>query len=177
MLRFFVIIFLIVFNKPAWSQETIFEISRSGTIEQLKEVIQKDSNCVNYIDKNGFSPLILACYKGNIEVSKYLIDIVQDVNYQSQEGTALMAAVMRNNLELINLLLNKNANINPSNANGVNALMLAIQFKRTEIIKIFLEKNPNLALKDNDGKTAFEYATNTNDQDIIKLLKNYINQN
>ena len=177
MKHFFVIIFLIVFNKTSWSQETIFEIARSGTIEQLNYIIQKDSNCVNYIDKNGFSPLILACYKGNIEIAKLLIDKVQDVNYQSIEGTALMAAVMRNNLELINLLLNNNANINLSNANGVNALMLAIQFKRTEIIKIFLEKNPNLALKDNDGKTAFEYATNTSDQEIIKLLKKYINQN
>ena len=173
---FFVLSFLLQLNNFAFSQEDIFEIARSGTLEHLKESIQKDFNCVNYTDANGFSPLILACYKGNIEVAKLLIDTVRDINYQSQEGTALMAAVMRNNLELIHLFISKNANINLTNANGVTALMLAIQFKRAEIIKIFLENNINLSLKDNDGKSAFEYAINTNDQEIINLIKNYINQ-
>ncbi len=124
------------------------------------------------MDKFGFSPLILASYRGNFEVAKYLITIVKDVNYQSPEGTALMAAVMRNNMELIQLLIHKKANLDLTSKTGVTALMLAIQFKKIEVIQILLLNKANKLLKDNEGKTAFEYAVNTNNDTIIQLIKN-----
>lgn len=155
----------------SFAQKDVFVIARNGTVEEMKVLFEKDPKCVNEVDKFGFTPLILASYRGNFEVAKYLITIVKDINYQSPEGTALMAAVMRNNTELILLLIGKKANLDLTSKTGVTALMLATQFKNIEIIKILLENQANKLLKDNEGKTAFEYAVNTNDETIIKLLK------
>ena len=155
----------------SFAQKDVFSVARNGTVEEMKLLFEKNENCVNEIDNYEFSPLILASYRGNFEVAKYLITIVKNVDYQSSEGTALMAAVMRNNTELIQLLIEKNANLDLTSKTGVTALMLAIQFKNIEIIKILLHNKANLLLKDNEGKTAFEYAVNTNDEKIIQLLK------
>lgn len=155
----------------SFAQKDVFSVARNGTVEEMKLLFEKNKNCVNEIDNYEFSPLILASYRGNFEVAKYLITIVKNVDYQSPEGTALMAAVMRNNTELIQLLIEKNANLDLTSKTGVTALMLAIQFKNIEIIKILLHNKANLFLKDNEGKTAFEYAVNTNDEKIIQLLK------
>lgn len=155
----------------SFAQKDVFTVARNGTVEEMKMLFEKDANCVNEVDKNEFSPLILASYRGNFEVAKYLITIVKDVNYQSPEGTALMAAVMRNDVGLITLLIEKKANLDLTNKTGVTALMLATQFKKIEIIKMLLQHNANKLLKDNEGKTAFEYAVNTNDDMIIQLLK------
>lgn len=166
-----VTLFLLMFSF-SFSQKDVFAVARNGTVEEMKSLFEKNANCVNEVDKYEFSPLILASYRGNFEVAKYLITIVKDVNYQSPEGTALMAAVMKNDVGLIKLLIEKNANLDLTNKTGVTALMLATQFKKIEIIKILLQHKANKLLKDNDGKTAFEYAVNTNDDTIIQLLKN-----
>lgn len=165
-----VALFLLIFSF-SFAQKDVFTVARNGTVNEMKMLFEKNANCINEVDKNEFSPLILASYRGNFEVAKYLITIVKDVNYQSPEGTALMAAVMRNDTELIHLLIEKNANLDLTSQTGVTALMLAIQLKKIEIIKILLQHKANILLKDNEGKTAFEYAVNTNDDKIIQLLK------
>ena len=167
----FVYFFLFVFSF-SFAQKDVFTVAKNGSVEEMKLLFEKDANSVNEVDKFGFSPLILASYRGNFEVAKYLITIVKDVNYQSPEGTALMAAVMRNNMELIQLLIHKKANLDLTSKTGVTALMLAIQFKKIEVIQILLLNKANKLLKDNEGKTAFEYAVNTNNDTIIQLIKN-----
>ena len=169
-MRLICICFFIV--NLVYSQKDVFAIARNGSLEEMKVLFEKDPNCVNEVSSYGFSPLILACYRGNFEVAKYLITTVKDVNFQSPEGTALMAAVMRSNTELIHLLIDKNSNVDATSKTGVTALMLAIQFKNIEVIKILLQHKANKILKDNEGKTAFEYAVITNDDTIIQLLKN-----
>jgi ankyrin repeat protein len=169
-MRFIFICFFIV--NLTFSQKDVFSVARNGSIEEMKMLFEKNANSVNEVENYGFSPLILATYRGNFEVAKYLITIVKDINYQSPEGTALMAAVMRNNSELIQLLIDKKANLDATSKTGVTALMLATQFKNIEIITLLLKHNANKLLKDMEGKTAFEYAVNTNNESIIQLLKN-----
>lgn len=167
-----IILILLLFVNFSFSQNDVFAIARTGTVEEMKVLYTQNKNCVNEVTSSGFSTLILASYRGNFEVAKYLVNIVQDIDYQSPEGTALMAAVMRDNISLIEILLEKKANIDKTNHSGVTALMLAIQFQKVEIIKILLQNNANKFLKDKEGKTAFEYAINTNNEAIINLLKN-----
>lgn len=169
-MRLVVICFFIV--NLIFAQKDVFAIARNGSVEEMKMLFEKNSNCVNAVDENGFSPLILASYRGNFEVAKYLITIVKDINYQSPEGTALMATIMNGNMELIHLFIDRKANLDATSNTGVTALMLATQFKNIEIITLLLQHNANKLLKDNEGKTAFEYAVNTNNDVIIQLLKN-----
>ncbi|EUB57008.1 Ankyrin repeat and MYND domain-containing protein 2 [Echinococcus granulosus] len=61
------------------------------------------SNCL----QDGMTALLQACYRGNVEIAKILVDSGADVNWSKhrQEYTALMFAALSGKLEIINFLL------------------------------------------------------------------------
>jgi len=148
-----------------------FDVARKGTLTDITLLYQKDKNVVNAIDDKGTSVLILACYKGNDAVANFLIENNADINYVSKNGTALMACVVKGKFELVDKLLNKGANIDLLDQNGMTALMLAVQFNNPEMVKKMLNANANKELKCKQNKTAFEYAVELNYEEIIILLK------
>lgn len=149
----------------------VFDIARKGTLNEIETIYKKDPTLINSIDQNKFSPLILACYRENIEVAKFLITHVANINYSSDMGTALMAATYKNQVALVQLLLENKADVNATDAEGTTPLMLAVQFKNIELTKLLLKYKADKSIKDKKGKTAFEYAVFANDDQIINLLK------
>ena len=170
MIRFFIVFIITTLNCFA-QQKSIFDVARNGTLLEIEQLYTENKNCISEINEYGFSPLILACYKGNIDVAKFLIEHKSNINYVSDEGTALMAAVVKGNPELTKLLLEKGANLDLTNHNGTTALMYAVKFKNIEIIKLLLEYKANKSLIDKEGNSAFEYAIQTTNEEIINLLK------
>lgn len=168
---FSAILLFLCFSVFSQKPLTIFDVARSGTLEQAKTLIHLNLKVVNEINKEGYSPLILACYRGNTEVARYLINKGADVNYNNAMGTPLMAAVVKNNIEIANLLLDKNVNVDHVDANGTTALIYAVQFKNVAFVQLLLAKNADKSKVDSNGKTAFEYAVFSDNQEIINLLK------
>ena len=167
------IIFFIVCNLTSFAQQdSFFDIARRGTIDDAKSWILNKPNVVNQANEYGFSPLILACYNNNLPMVQFLIENNADIDYVSKEGTALMAATVKGNEAMVELLLKNGAQTDLKNETGVTALMYAVQFKNISIIKMLLHYNANTKLTDTEGQTAFEYAVFTNNDDIINLLKN-----
>ena len=84
-------------------------------------LFDKDKSIVNAIDDNGSSMLILACYRGNIEVAKFLITNGADLNYVSDNGTCLMACVFKSEFELVDELISKKDDLDLTDVNGITA--------------------------------------------------------
>ncbi|MBT2620778.1 ankyrin repeat domain-containing protein [Chryseobacterium sp. ISL-6] len=152
--------------------KSIFDIARSGTVAEVKEQMKQNPDVINQTNESGFSPLILACYKGNLEVAKFLMDNVKDVNYKSQEGTALAGLSVKYNKDLVEYLLKKNADPNIGDTTGSTPLFWAVKFGNKELIELLLKYKADKSKKDSMGMTPFEYALKTNNTDIINLLKN-----
>jgi uncharacterized protein len=171
MKRIFAILILFACFVVNAQEKNIFDIARKGTIEEISLAYKKNAETINTLDKNSFSPLILACYHNNFPVAKFLIHNVSDLNYKSEMGTALMAATYKNQLELVQLLLDKNANINLTDANGMTALMLAVEVQNPKLIAFLLKYKADRTLKNKDGKTAFELAILIGNESIINTLK------
>ncbi|MGN7864593.1 ankyrin repeat domain-containing protein [Chryseobacterium sp. 22458] len=152
--------------------KSIYDIARSGTVVEVKELMKQNPDIINQINENGFSPLILACYRGNTEVAKYLIDHVKDVNYKSRQGTALSGLSVKYNKDLVTYLLNKNADPNIADETGSTPLFWAVKFGNKELAELLLKNKADKSIKDLQGMTPFEYALQTNNKDIINLLKN-----
>lgn len=167
------IIFFILCEYSSFAQQnSFFDIVRKGTIEEAKSWLLSEPNAVNQTNEYGFSPLILACYHGNLPMVQFLIENEAMIDYVSAEGTALMAATVKGNVALVELLLKNRAQTDMKNESGVTALMYAIQFKNIPIIKMLLHYNANTQLIDAQGRSAFEYAIHSNNDEIINLLKN-----
>lgn len=152
--------------------KSIFEIARTGTVDEVKNLMKQDPDIINTTNESGFSPLILACYRGNTEVAKFLIDHVKDINYKSQEGTALAGLSVKYNKDLTAYLLSKNADPNIADATGSTPLFWAVKFGNKELIELLLKHKADQSKKDSMGMTPFEYALQTNNKEIINLLKN-----
>jgi ankyrin repeat protein len=170
----FILIFLLSFASFSAQEKakSVFDIARTGTVTELKELMKKDPNIINQTNESGFSPLILACYRGNVEVAKFLIDNVKDVNYKSQEGTALAGLSVKYNKDLVERLLNKNADPNIADQTGSTPLFWAVKFGNKELIELLIKHKADQSKKDSMGMTPFEYALQTNNKEIINLLKN-----
>ncbi|MBZ4041889.1 ankyrin repeat domain-containing protein [Flavobacterium hibisci] len=164
------IAFLSYFISTA-QEKNVFDIARSGTLAEIQNLYKSNPDLINSLNESKTSPLILACYRGNIQVAQFLIENVKDINYNSDMGTALMAATYKNYPELVKLLLERKANPNATDTNGITALSLAVQFKNTELVKLLLAYKADKTIKDNQGKTAFEYAVFSQNEPIINLLK------
>lgn len=167
----FILVFLLITSNCFAQQKSIFDVARNGTLHEIEVLYKENKNYINEINEYGFSPLILACYKGNSEVAKFLIEKKSNLDYVSDEGTALMAAVVRGKNELAKSLLENGANPNLTNLEGTTALMYASQFKNVELVKLLLQYKANKTIANKDQKTAFEFAVFSNNNEIINLLK------
>ena len=132
-------IVFVAFSTSAFSQKNVFDTARSGTVEDLKIVMDNNPEVINTKNENGFTPLILACYKGNIAVAKFLIENSKTINTSSDMGTPLMAATYKGQVELVQLLLEKNANPNIADSNGTTPLIYAVMSRNTNIISLLLK--------------------------------------
>ena len=149
----------------------VFDTARKGNITEMKalEAINKDT--INAISPMGFSPLILACYRGNKEVAEYLAKKVRDINYNSSSGTALAATAVKGDVYLSKILLENKADPNIADQSGVTPLIYAVQFENRELVELLLKHKANAKLADKEGRTPLDHAIFTNNQEIINLLK------
>lgn len=150
----------------------VFDTARYGTVEEMKALVSKNPDTINKNNTMGFTPLILACYRGNLPVAEYLVENAKNINYSSSSGTALAAVAVKGNIKLAEALLKKNADPNIADAGGMTPLIYAIQFKNKELIELLLRHKADKNQKDKQGKAPFEYAVDTRNQDIINLFKN-----
>ncbi|WP_454047488.1 ankyrin repeat domain-containing protein [Chryseobacterium sp. Marseille-Q8038] len=152
--------------------KSIFDIARRGTVTEVQELMKQNPDIINQTNENGFSPLILACYRGNTGVADFLIDNVKDVNYKSREGTALAGLAIKYNKDLVEHLLKKKADPNIADATGYTPLFWAVKSGNKELIEQLLRYKADKTKKDSMGMTPFEYALQTNNKEIINLFKN-----
>ena len=167
MLLFFVSVLCNAQTKP----KDVFDVARSGTVDEMKALVQQKKDTINAINQSQFSPLILACYRGNTPVAEYLAKNVKDINYNSPSGSALAAAAVKGNTALVKVLLENKANPDLADATGMTPLLYASQFENKELIQLLLKYKANKKLANNDGKSAMDFAVFNKNQEIIDMLK------
>jgi len=164
---------LLMFNVTLAQEEAVvFDIARKGTVEQAKAILKANPNAFNTINADGYSPLILACYRGNNEVAKLLIENGSDINGNSKMGTPLMASIVKGNTEIAKFLIEKKADIHLADTNGTTPIIYAINFKNYEVVSLLIKVGADYTKKDNRGNSALDYAILLDDDKLIETLKN-----
>lgn len=155
----------------SFSQTDIFQIARKGNVEELKSYLKANPNTLNSVNENGSTPLILACYYNNIDVVRELVYQGADIDSKIDMGTALMAAVVKGNDDIVLFLLEKGANPNLKDSNQSTALIYATLFKNKEIMSMLIKYKADKNLKDARNLTALDYAKQFNNEELIQILK------
>jgi len=154
------------------AQSGIFEIARQGCVEDLQDILKNNPEEINYKNTSGFTPLTLASYNHNVEVATLLAKHVKNINANSDSGTALMAAVFKNDIDISKMLLDLGADPNIADPNGTVALHYATRLSNEGIIKLLVAYGADVNLEDNKGFSALDYALQDNNEPILQILKN-----
>jgi ankyrin repeat protein/protein involved in polysaccharide export with SLBB domain len=169
-------------NAPGKGGETaIFRAIQNNHVEMVQFLISNKAG-VNIKSESGKTPLLEAVGKNdiNIAIVKALLDSGADVEAMVEGRHPLDIAVSQGRADLVELLLQKNANPNIEGRwnlgwgdRSVTPLILAISRQSEAHFKIAVmllhhSANPNLA--DETGETPLDYAIIRNNTNIIGEL-------
>jgi len=170
----------ILLNIPNMQGETpLITIIKSEdyTIEDKRRIItkmiKKGSN-VNFIDKDGNTPLVYAIQMKSLPIIKMLIENGAYINY-TIKNSILMKAIGLGELDVVKYLVECNANINYKNEFGNTPLAYAISVKNENIVKYLIDCGADIYNKNNQGQTLYSvnrsYNFNSNNNSFTEIGK------
>lgn len=99
-------------------------------------------------------------------------DINDNVNPEQRRiaNENLLAGVEAYNTDLINVCLQKGADINTRGSDGRTPLMIAVWKDNPSLVRFILSKQPQLFLKDNSGKSAYDLIKSINNAEVKRTI-------
>ncbi len=98
-----------------------------------------------------------------------IFDINPNIQYETGR-TPLVYAVLKNNKQLVDLLLRQGANPNIAGKDGITPLMYAVLKSKEELADLLLQHGANLNITDKDGVTPLMYAVLKNNKQLVDFL-------
>lgn len=147
---------------------------KKGNTDDVKSQPQ---NCVdiNKFLSNGYTSLHVAVKSGDIAHVKRLLD--QDsieVNKASyhERHTALMLAIIENNFEIAELLVQSGADVNQSTIDRRTPLWFAAKNDNLEITTLLVQNDADINFADEDNQTPVMFAAAESSIDVAIFLAN-----
>lgn len=163
-------LFLIFGGRVVFGQD-VFDAARTGNVKRMEELVKLKPDTIHSKNSAGFTPLIIAGYRNQLVVVKFLLEHKVNVNADSPEGPAILGACYKGNLELTQLLITSKADVNAINVHGTSALMYAALSKNMDLVKLLLQNGAKKDLVEKSGKNALDYARMGDSKEIIALLR------
>lgn len=127
----------------------------------------------NKVNKDGLTALALAIVDNKANAAVAMLDnqANPDIAMGEAKYNAMMLAVKKGNLQLVQTLLQYKANPNAKNAAGLTPLMIAAFDNKDMMVSLLLKSGADPALKDSIGKTALMMAEENQADKTVGLLK------
>ncbi len=150
----------------------IFEASSLGRLDRLKECA-RDTETINSYSNDGFAALHFACFFGQPEAARLLIESGAAVDAIAANPTQVMplhSAASARNLEAARLLLEHGAPVNTRQQGGWVPLHAAAQNGDRPMVELLLKHGADPKLVNDAGKTAANIAREKGHTEIAGLL-------
>lgn len=153
-----------------FAQKNIFDAARFGSVNDIEVLMNINPDTINKVNDMGYLPVTLACYSGDKNVAIYLAKKTKNINHNEGNGTALMAAVIKNRPAIAKTLLEMGANPNLADKNGLTPLHLATMAESEELVSMLINYNADKYKMNNKGKSALDYALISKNEQIISIF-------
>jgi ankyrin repeat protein len=167
------IVALCVTTVCAFSSE-IHTAAKSGDLESLIRLVERDSKIVEEKDNTGLTPLQWAVFNGHLNIVKKLLELDADISVQTNGGSSLLHVAAENgHKECVELLISKKLSLEAKTKSGSTPLMAASTFPgSSEVLTILINEGAEINARDNDGKSALHFAASTGCKTNIEVLLN-----
>ncbi|XP_078079706.1 ankyrin repeat domain-containing protein 22 [Mustelus asterias] len=181
--------------------EPICQAAYENDFQEMRKLLQENKNVNTQDGKYGDTPLIAACRAGRVEIVRYLLRKMANVNIRNKkERTCLHYAVRRRfsfldylliiilmpvlllgyiimeskksrNEMLIKMLLNAKVDVNATDNKGNSALHYACQMKNKRIVSVLAKANADVSIANKNGETPLDIATRLKFPQIATMLQ------
>ncbi|HTH44797.1 MAG TPA: ankyrin repeat domain-containing protein [Oxalicibacterium sp.] len=117
---------------------------------------------------NGDTPLMLAAFKANKPAVEALLQKGATVNRPG--WTPLHYAAAAGDNDIVQMLLDKSADLDARSPNGTTPIMMAARGSHILTVKLLLDAGADATLKNQQGMTAIDFARQAGDTQIVEGL-------
>src|ERR1700744_963557 len=152
---------------------SLFEAAAVGKFDTVAHLIYTHPDAINEHAVDGFTPLGLACYFGQLEVARYLILKGADVNLPSNNGYRVFpihSAAAGNYTDIVRTLIENGAQVNVRQQAGVTPLHSAAQNGNLELLILLLENGAETNIRMEGGKIPADLAKDKGFDEIAEIL-------
>lgn len=152
----------------------IFEASVLGKVDRLHDILRSSPARVTEYAPDGFTPVALAAFFGQLAAVNALIAAGADVNAAAKNGLkvqALHAAVAGRNLEIVKAVLNAGADANAQQQAGFRPIDEAGANANRALAELLLANGANPSLRNDAGKCAVDVARDKGHTEFASWLE------
>jgi ankyrin repeat protein len=161
----------------------IFEATSLGRLDRLKDCVRDaaiidsrsiDSHSIDSQSKDGFTALHFACFFGQPEAARLLIEngaAVDAVAANPMQVMPLHSAASARNLEAARLLLEHGAPVDARQHGGWTPIHAAAQNGDRRMVELLLKHGADPKLANDDGKTPAMVAREKGHEELAALLE------
>jgi ankyrin repeat protein len=151
----------------------VFESAALGDAKRLAAIAAENPEQVNAWSTDGFTPLHLASYFGQLKAAQTLLQIGAHVNPVSNNQMKLLplhSAAASRSADIVQLLLDNGADVNAQQHGGWTALHAAAGLGDPNMTRMLLNKGANPSLGGDDGKKPLDLANLRGHGDVAAML-------
>ena len=151
----------------------IFDAAATGQLERLRTLLDDEPTLANAEASDGARPLHLACFFGQTEAAKVLLDYSADVNVAVAAFGGVFpihSAAASQSTEIIKRLLEAGADPNTKQQGGWTALHAAAKHGNTAMTTLLIDNGADPSIKTDDGAAPCDLINADSPQAIRDLL-------
>jgi ankyrin repeat protein len=152
----------------------MFSAAAYGALNELAAILKYEPSLLNAFSADGWTPLHLASFFGNIELVEYLVMSrvnISAVSKNNLKNQPLNAATVSNHTDIAKLLIKNGADVNFAQHGGITPLHAAAHNGNEELIQIFLAHGADPNAKDEAGETALDKAAKQGLAKVASILR------
>lgn len=132
---------------------------------------ERETRLVEVYDEDGETPLHIACYTGNAEIVRFLIEAAADTEKKDSYGRAPLNRACYDGFEdIAKVLLESGCDVDTAGPGHRTALNVAARKGYVGIVKLLIERGANLDAPDNQALTPLHAAASCGDVEISEML-------
>lgn len=158
-------------NQASFKQQTPLIAASANGDAGIVSCLLKAGAKVSDADGDGYTPLMHASHFGHTGVARLLLDAGAAPDIAGQKIGALQLAAQRQHDSLVELLIERRADKDGSDANGRTALMAASAAGHLSTVKLLIKRGVDLKAVDHLGRKAIDYASEAGYSAVVRALQ------